>query len=136
MEILIDRNKKLSALQIDFQRLFPFLKIEFYNQFHDTFEGSFNENLLNHDLSIKEVTDHALPRVIKIYGKMTAEELERAFADIYGLSIQVFRKAGRIWIQTIASDNLTLDELNQKASEFPNIQENTIVDSMDRQELE
>lgn len=136
MEIIIDRNKKLSALQSDFQRLFPFLKIEFYNQFHDAQEGSFNDNLLNHDLSIKELTDHSLPRVIKIYGKMTAEELEKAFADIYGLSIQVFRKAGGIWIQTIATDNLTLDELNQNASEFPKIQENTIVDSMDRQELE
>lgn len=136
MEILIDRNKKLSALQSDFQKLFPFLKIEFYNQFHEEQEGSLKEVILNHDLSIKEVTDHALPRVIKISGKMTAEELETAFADIYGLSVQVFRKAGGIWIQTIATDNLTLDELNQRASQFPKIQEDTIVDSMDRQELE
>lgn len=115
MEILIDRNKKLSYLQSQFQQHFPALKIEFYSNFHADILHTTNYHLLNNELAVKEVTKQALPKVIKIYGQMTTQKLETVFAEIYGLSVQIFRKAGNNWIQANTTDNLALDAFHHSS---------------------
>lgn len=67
---------------------------------------------------------------------MKVSELESVFTETFGLSVQVFRKLGNVWLQTTTTDNWTLAEQNQKASEKEGAPEENIIDSMDRQELE
>ncbi|MDE3144966.1 MAG: hypothetical protein KGL19_12475, partial [Bacteroidota bacterium] len=45
---------------------------------------------------------------------MTVSELEQKFNDIYGLSTQVFRKSGNIWLVTTVTDKWTLEEQNRQ----------------------
>lgn len=117
MEILIDRNKKLSFLQTEFRKHFSSLKIEFYDPIIVNGFCAANDNLLNNELTLKEVTKYPLPKVIKIYGKMTVQKLISAFADIYGLSVHVFQQAGDTWIQTSAMNNLTLESLHDMSTD-------------------
>jgi hypothetical protein len=136
MEIVIDKNKKIVSIQQEFQKRFPFLKIEFYKTVHSQGEGSPKENTLSSGLTIGEVQKKDASGTIKIQGLMTVAELEKAFTETFGLAVQVFRKSGNIWLQTTVTDNWTLAEQNQKAMEkHDTLTENTI-DPMDRQELE
>lgn len=103
MEILIEKDKKLSAIQDEFQNRFPFLKIEFYKKAHSQGEGSARENTLNTELTIDAVNKKNASGIIKIQGLMSVAELESAFAETYGLSVQVFHKSGKVWLQTTAT---------------------------------
>lgn len=136
MEILIDKSKKLSEIQTEFQKRFPYLKIEFYKMEHAEGEGSPKDGTLNTDLTIEQVLKNDVTGTIKIQGLMTVAELESTFKETFGLSAQVFRKSGSIWLQTSATDHWTLTEQNHKAMERLEVKEEDIVDAKDRMELE
>ena len=136
MEILINRNKTISSIQEEFHKHFSCLKIEFYVYAHSQGEGSLKKNTLNSSLTIGEVQKHELSDTIKISGLMKVGDLENSFAENFGLSVQVFRKSGKLWLQTINTDSWTLDKQNQVASEVHNTETDSIPDPMDRQELE
>ncbi len=138
MELLINQSKKLNSIQKEFQKRFPFLKIEFYKQAHSQGKGSPKKNTLDNQQTIADVQKNNLSGTIKLSGLTKVEELETAFAKTFGLSVQVFRKSGNVWLQTTDTDNWTLAEQNQKAMEMekPNASYKNIIDAGDRQELE
>lgn len=136
MEITIEQNKKLSDIQVEFQKRFPFLKLEFYKDAHASGEGSAKAKTLNSNLTIAEAQSKAATGSLIIQGLMTVAELESAFSEVYGLSVQVFRKSGQVWLQTTVTDNWTLSIQNQKAMEKHEAPKDSAVDAMDRMELE
>lgn len=136
MDIIIDQTKKLQDIQSAFCKRFPYLKIEFYNRSHAAGEGSPKENTIEAHLTIEDIQHKKVEGVLRINGLMKVSELEAGFADTFGLSVQVFRKSGSIWLQTTVSDLWTLAEQNQKAMEKHENIEDGAVDAMDRMELE
>jgi len=136
MKILIDKNKKLSAIQNEFQNTFPFLKIEFYEKAHSQGEGSAKENTLDVELKIGEVQKKNESGTIEIHEMMKVAELESAFNETFGLAVQVFRKSDKVWLQTTTTDDWTLAKQNQMASEKVAATKENIIDSMDRNDLE
>jgi len=138
MELLIDKSKKLSSIQNEFQKQFPFLKIEFYKEAHALGKGSPNKSTLNNDLTIADVQKNSLTGTIIVNGLLKVSELETAFEKTFGLAVQVFRKSGNVWLQTTATDDWTLAEQNLKAMEIEEqtAPEKSIIDASDRQELE
>jgi hypothetical protein len=136
MEIIIEKEKKLHEIQEAFQAMYPYLKLEFYNKEHASEEGSAKRNTLDTTLSIESVQHKTAEGSLAIQGKMRVADLENAFEEMYGLSVQVFRKSNNTWLQTTTSDHLTLNELNQKASEKHEVIKEDSVDAMDLQDLE
>jgi hypothetical protein len=49
---------------------------------------------------------------------MTVQELERVFQEELGLFIQVFRRSGKVWLETTATDNWTLFKQNEEGQEL------------------
>ena len=45
---------------------------------------------------------------------MTVANLENDFDAIYGLAVHVFRKSGKVWLETTVTDNWTLEEQNRQ----------------------
>jgi hypothetical protein len=136
MEIHINKTKTINSIQEEFQKHFPYLKIEFYNHAHSQGECSLKKNTLNSNLTIEAVQKHELSDTIKINGLTKVGDLESTFAKNFGLSVQVFRKSGKLWLQTTATDNWTLAEQNQIAAEKRDTNEEPMPDHMDWQELE
>jgi hypothetical protein len=137
MELQIDKTKTIKSIQEEFENIFPCLKLEFYNQNHSQGEGSPKKDTLNNSLTIKEVQKkHEFSDTIIINELMKVVELEHAFANKLGLSVQVFRKSGKLWLQTTATDNWTLAKQNEVAMEKTDPSDDTLPDPMDRQELE
>ncbi len=112
----IANDRRLKDLQADFQKAFPYLKIEFYKSSHQFGEENPKEDLLDLNLLVGEV------RTVENYGLITLDEaqqtseFEKLLAQIYGLNVQVFRKSYGKWLQTWATDNWTLKEQNDRSA--------------------
>jgi hypothetical protein len=112
MNLIIDQNRVLKSIQEDFQLHFPYLMIEFYSQTHLQGEGSPKKYQLKNTLTIAQAQNHQKDGIIHISPDMKVSNLENIFEDIFGLHIQILRQSGKIWLQTITTDHLTLSEQN------------------------
>lgn len=112
--MIINDSKKIKTIQEEFQKKFPYLKIQFYSKPHDTNQGSAIREQLPEELTIGEARTVHNEGDFSINEQMTVAVFERDFAKKFGLNVQVFRKSGDIWMQTTSTDNWTLTEQNRK----------------------
>lgn len=135
MEIVVSKSKKLSAIQEEFQKSFPYLKLEFYSASHRRNEGTFKNATLNSNLTVGEASHLSKDNVVSIEKSMKVSELEKAFSELFGLNVQVFRKSNNTWLQTTITDNWTLEKQNQNGLEM-NVSENSLPEENDYHEQE
>ncbi|MBK9282948.1 MAG: hypothetical protein IPM51_01360 [Sphingobacteriaceae bacterium] len=114
MNVFINDDQKISDLQSDFSKIFPFLKIEFFSQMHKKGGGSAKKLMLPAHLTIGESRTIHKSGVLNITPQMSVSVLEGNFRDMYGLGVQVFRKSGSIWLETTVTDDWTLEDQNKQ----------------------
>lgn len=112
----ITQNKAISDVQKDFNREYPFLKIDFYKK-SDPASGGATRNHLKNTLPIKAAGLTSQGH-IEISDAMTVAQLEMIFREQFGLPVQVSRKSGTIWLETTISDNWTLKQQNDHGREL------------------
>jgi len=114
MKIVINNNRKIFAIQEEFSKMFPGLNIEFCAK-PSRPGASPSKKLIRH--SSKTLQDcRAISKegTIDILPSMNVSDLKENFRDVYGLSIEIFRKAENGADDTPVSDKLTLEEANKK----------------------
>ena len=114
----ISNNKKLKEIQNEFNKMFPFLKLEFYNEDQVAGEGSPPMQLLNNERTIGEVSSKPIEEELDFDGQVKVKTLGQKFYELFGLNIQIFRKSGNMWLHTMSSDEWTLNQQNQKGGIF------------------
>ena len=118
MKIHIDDRKHINRIQEEFSERYPFLKIEFFKHDHQSGEGSPlgdmipSDSLLGHWRSIHDQGD------IQIDHTMTVAQVEQEFQQKFGISAQVFRLSGDVWLETTVTDSWTLEEQNDTGKEM------------------
>ncbi|MBI5914482.1 MAG: hypothetical protein HY842_03835 [Bacteroidetes bacterium] len=112
--MLIEDTKKISDIQQDFHREFPFLKLEFYTEGHPVGESSPAREQLDPGKTLAETRSIHASGDLHIVPTMTVSELEKLFTEKYGLNAQVFRRSGNLWLQTSTTDHWPLAEQNRK----------------------
>lgn len=119
MKIKIDRNKPLSAIQAEFNNIFPYLKLEFFSKTHGVGEASTKQNLVSNNKKLEDFVGFNIDKgELTITSAMTVKDLEQNFKEAYGLSVQVFRKSGKVWLETTVTDGWTLEEQNMQGEEL------------------
>lgn len=113
----INDNRTIQQIVDEFRAKFPNLKLEFYTTEHDTGEGSSPREQYRHKVKLAEIRSIHDQGEITINKDMTVEELEADFSKKFGLNLQVFRRSGEIWLQTISTDNWTLGQQDSKGLE-------------------
>ncbi|MBS1574979.1 MAG: hypothetical protein JST09_06705 [Bacteroidetes bacterium] len=113
MQLRITPAKLISEVQVEFNTVFPFLKLEFFQ----------NKPLQKDALPLanKRIGDYQLKIAdgeIEITKEMKVNELERKFKDQFSLNVQVFRRSGRLWLQTTMTDGWTLEKQNEHGKEL------------------
>ncbi|CAG5078817.1 hypothetical protein [Parvicella tangerina] len=110
----VNKETTLTDLKDWFSESFPNLKIEFYDHSHNKGEGNVSSELLT-DLN-KLVSPNGNPEVeLTIFDDYSTNLVEHIFRTKLHLNVQVFRKNGKNWIQTITTDNWTLKEQMERA---------------------
>jgi hypothetical protein len=113
MNIKISDDRKISTIQREFNNLFPYLKLEFFKKMPNG-ESSSKNLLRDPSLTIGACRKIHTAGKLSITSEMTVTDLEGAFSKIYGLSVQVFRKSGKVWLETSVTDHWTLDLQNKQ----------------------
>ena len=118
MNLHIAPNSLISDIQKEFNKAFPFLKIEFFNnksfsrtEFSAQQIIAANRLIGDTQLAIKDGD-------IQINEEMKVIELEKLFKDKFKLAVQVFRKSGNLWLETTMTDNWTLAQQNNHGREI------------------
>lgn len=104
----INKKRTISEVSSEFNELFPHLKIEFYLYHHDTGEGSRQKDQIAHSVTLGEINPALKEGIIDLKPETKVADLEEIFYQNFGLSIQVFRRSGMLWLQTSKTDDWTL----------------------------
>ncbi|MCD6068986.1 MAG: hypothetical protein K0S33_3812 [Bacteroidetes bacterium] len=118
MKIAINDHRKIFAIQEEFNRLFPYLKLEFFSKPHKHAGANAKKLMKSNSKTLGECRTVHDPGEITIVPEMTVSELEQNFGSVYGLGVQVFRKSGRTWLETTVTDSWTLEEQNRQGEEL------------------
>ena len=121
MKITINDHRKISAIQEEFNTVFPYLKIEFFSK-PSKQGGSQGKRIMKHaSKTLGECRTIHNKGQITISAKMTVVDLEQRFGDVYGLGVQVFRKSGKVWLETTVTDGWTLEEQNSQGESLSKV---------------
>ncbi|MBK5286347.1 MAG: hypothetical protein JJE25_13180 [Bacteroidia bacterium] len=119
MKISISDKRKISSVQEGFNKLFPYLRLEFFNVRSRTGKGTEKKNMIiPDDKTVGECRRIHKSSSITITARMKVSQLEKIFLEDYGLSVQVFRQSGRVWLETTMTDDWTLAEQNKQGEEL------------------
>ena len=119
MRIKINDKRKISAIQKEFSASFPYLRIEFFLR-PDKRKVAYNKlNLIiPENKTIGDFRKVHNETSVTITPGMKVSKLEQVFKDDFGLYVQVFRKSGRVWLETTMTDDWTLAEQNREGEEL------------------
>jgi hypothetical protein len=110
----IDIEKTTEGVNSQFNAVYPFLRIGFFQEPHAFGKSNGKSKIINGSMKIGQLKRSIEPGTIEINGSTTVWELESSFEKKFGLHIQVFRKSGSIWLETTATDNWTLEQQNEQ----------------------
>ena len=116
--LLIKDTKSLKELKNEFNAHFPHLKIEFFSVEHHQDEASPRTALFDDNLLLKDIRTVHNEGELSIDGHLKTATFEQNFHDVYGVNAQVYRKSGRLWLQTITTDEWTLADQERKGLEM------------------
>ena len=119
MDIRIDDSKVLKDIKKEFTDTFPYLWLEFFHHPHGDHEPSpMGDRIIDAEQMIGQVRQTHNEGDLTITPSMKVQELEQAFWERFGLSVQVFRKSKGKWFETTKTDHWTLEEQMQAAKDM------------------
>jgi hypothetical protein len=114
MKIYIDDSIIVKDIKKEFSKAYPFLKIEFFRHPHNMGKTSPKEEMVDAMLPVSEIRTNHETGYMDISRERTVAALENDFWQQFGLSVQVFRKSGYLWIETSLTDSWTLARQNEE----------------------
>lgn len=126
MKLEINSDRLIREVQTDFNKAFPFLKIEFFHRPAGGQQVSSTRKMIAATNKIQEAGKQSVDGAVELADEMTVSQLEKFFREQLGLSIQVFRKSGNVWLETTMTDNWTLRQQNEHGKEISGVPFNTI----------
>lgn len=120
MQLEISDNKKISSLKEEFHAMFPYLKIEVFIKPQPSNGISAKDMIRYSDKTLGQFRNMHNEGNISITPQTTVTELESTFRKYFGLSVQVFRRSGSVWLETTVTDSWTLQEQNEQGESLTN----------------
>lgn len=121
MKIKINDDRKIAELQKEFNSFFPYLKIEFFSQPHRPGAQGVKKTIQPASYTVGQCRHIHLDGEITVEAGMIVKDLEQVFIRQYGLFVQVFRKSGKVWLETTVTDQWTLEEQNRQGEALSHV---------------
>lgn len=119
MYLEINGERSISDIQKDFCAVYPFLKIEFFRNGTIRRDRYPANKMIPATMLVKNAwhwkKDNGL---LPLGDDMTVTDFENALMDQFGLSGQVFRRSGNLWLETTITDYWTLKQQNDHGREI------------------
>lgn len=112
--LVIKDNQTLKSIKSEFNKHFPHLKIEFFSVKHVEDEASPRTAIYDDNLLLSDIRKNHVEGELSIDGHQKTATFEQNFSETFGVNVQVYRKSGSLWLQTITTDSWTLAEQERK----------------------
>ena len=112
--VAIDGKQTISTLQKEFNKSFPFLKIEFFSEPCIKGKGNSKDKIISTNEILNRFQSKKQFRKIAFTKQTSVSELEENFLTKFGICMQVFRKSGNVWLETTSTDDWTLEQQNEE----------------------
>jgi hypothetical protein len=113
MELKLFWQMPIKEVKKQFAKNFPYLKIDFFWQKHHSAEGSSLQQKVDEKLALSAIRITKKEGVFSYKPQESVADFEQRLQNEFGLSVQVFRKASDVWIETIQTDSLSLEKQNK-----------------------
>ena len=114
MELQINNKTTISELQKQFCKEFPYLKLEFFDIPHSASNKLSRAHQYPSSRLLSACRKTRNEGTITINADDTVEKLENIFWNEFGLTAEVFRRSGNLWIETSLSNSWTLKLQNEE----------------------
>ena len=118
MQLHIAPNRLIGDIQTEFNKAFPYLKIEFFNNKTFNRTGFMAYQIIPQNKKIGESQLNITDGEIRVEEEMKVKDLEKIFKEQFNLAVQVFRKSGNLWLETTMTDDWTLQQQNNHGREI------------------
>jgi len=119
MYLEINGERLISDIQQDFGAVYPYLKIEFFRNGKIRRDRYPVNKLIPATQPVKTAWHYKQEKgQLTLSDGMTVTDFENALMDQFGLSAQVFRRSGNIWLETTITDYWTLKQQNDHGREI------------------
>ena len=120
MKILIEKGNPTEDVARQFNFYYPYLKIEFYNRPFVKQQHATKSDFADVNGRSSLASQFNCSGIINISGNRTVRELE---SDINSLGIygQILRKSGHLWIQTVLTNDWTLQHQNFEGEQISSL---------------
>lgn len=112
MKIILRSERTIKDVKEEFNRVYPFLKIEFFTKNFIPGENSSQSEQMDPSTELIDITGVLREGAIDIDPTDTIKEVEHKFLHQYGLPVHIYRKQNGVWLETAVTDDLTLQEQN------------------------
>ena len=119
MKFTIDDSLDIVAVQHDFNKMFPYLRLEILSVPNKGYSVPAQMITLS-SKSLKDFRTETNTDIVTLSPDMTINQLEELFRNHYGLNVKVFRKSGKAWIETTLTNEWTLEEQNREGEALSN----------------
>jgi len=117
MKLYIERESQIDGIKKVFTAFYPFLKIEFYKRPFLPNNPAMKKETISPQTALLQLARVQGRKGIDIGQSRTVKELENDF-ESFGLFAEVFRKSGRVWIETSLTNDWTLQQQNLEGEEI------------------
>ena len=118
MELTIKGNLTIQQVQSNFSAAFPYLKLEFFDAPYKSNVALTRDKVIKHDRKLADIKRMHTEGTIAINPADKVGDFENNMWKQFGLSVQVFRKSGNLWIETSLTDSWTRERQNQEGKEM------------------
>lgn len=119
MHLEIKADRAIKDVQSEFSSIYPYLKLEFFKNGAVRRDSYSPHSRLLPSQQLREAWYMQKEEgVLELANNMTVLDLENALIDRFGLSVQVFRRSGNLWLETTVTDHWTLKMQNEHGREI------------------
>lgn len=118
MIVKIKKGNTIQQIKAAFHAQVPFLRIEFFHHSHDHGEGSPKSDMIADDIIISDISKTVIDGELIFNKEMKIEDIEDQLKKYFGLNVQIFRKMGKLWLESTTSDEWTLEKVEEMANEY------------------
>jgi hypothetical protein len=93
MKIVINNQRKIFAIQEEFNKIFPALEIEFFAKPNRQGAAPSKKLITHSSKTLQECRANSNEGTIEILPTMDAEDIKGNFRDIFGLTVEIVNKS-------------------------------------------
>ena len=131
MEIQINDGRTIRDVQKEFNREYPFLKLEFFDTPHSQKAPSPKSRMYPAERTLGQCRKVHQEGALHLSPENTVAQVEGELWEKFGLSAQIFRKSGKLWIETSLTDSWTLERQNREGFEMSEKHRNPYEEAQD-----